>query len=140
MSTSQWVRRLAVTGCAAGVGLAVVGVSTASAQGDEPTTGPAPITISSAQVKQLCEQRVPKLTDEVNKLVNRIDGGPTVAGSTQWLQAKAKQAQSNGHDARAKVINGRVDRRESVLTTLKNVQTKLGDFTTAHCGYLDGDK
>jgi HAMP domain-containing protein len=72
MSTTQWVRRLAVTGRAAGI-VATAGAGTASAQGD-PTTGPAPITISSAQVEQLCEQRVPKLTAEVGKLLRRIDG------------------------------------------------------------------
>jgi hypothetical protein len=138
MSTTQWVRRLAVTGCATGV-VAVAGAGVASAQGD-PSTGPAPITISSAQVEQLCEQRVPKLTDEVGKLISRINGGPTEAGSTQWLQARAKQAQANGHAARADVINGRVDRRDGLLTVLRKVRTKLTDFTTAHCGYLDGGK
>jgi hypothetical protein len=136
MSTTQWVRRLAVTGCAAGV-VAVAGAGAASAQGD-PTTGPAPITISSAQVEQLCEQRVPKLTDEVGKLISRIDGGPTETGSTRWLQARARQAQANGHTARADVLNGRVDRRTGLLTVLQDVRTKLTNFTTAHCGYSDG--
>jgi hypothetical protein len=134
MSTIQWVRRLAVTGCAAGVGLAVAGAGSASAQGDPSTTQPAPITISSAQVQQLCDQRVPKLKAEVTKLINRIDGGPTVKGSTQWLQAQAQQAKSNGHPARADILDGRAERRTGVLTILQDVQTKLDNFTGAHCG------
>jgi hypothetical protein len=133
MSTIQWVRRLAVTGCAAGIGLAVAGAGSASAQGD-PSTQPAPITISSAQVQQLCDQRVPKLTAEVTKLINRIDGGPTVKGSTQWLQAEAQQAKANGHPARADVLDGRAERRTGVDTVLKDVQAKLDNFTKAHCG------
>jgi hypothetical protein len=139
MRTTQWTRRLAVTGCAAGIGLAVVGAGTASAQGD-PSATPAPITISSAQVQQLCEQRVPKLEAEVNKLITRIDGGPDVVGSTQWLQAQATKASGNGRSERAKVINNRLDRRTGVLSTLQGVKTKLTDFTTAHCGYLGDGK
>lgn len=136
MSPSQWIRRLAVTGCAAGVGLAVLGTGVASAQGStsDTTTQPAPITISSAQVQQLCDVRVPKLKAEVSKLITRIDGGPTVTGSTAWLKQKAQQAQANGHTARADILNGRAERRTGVLTILNEVQTKLNDFTTAHCG------
>lgn len=132
MTTTQWVRRLAVTGCAAGIGLAVAGAGSASAQGDPTTTtGPAPITISSQQVAQLCEQRVPKLKAEVTKLVDRIDGGPTEVGSTQWLHAQAQQAQADGHTARADLLSG-------LLTVLRDVRTKLDHFTSEHCGYLNG--
>jgi hypothetical protein len=63
-----------------------------------------------------------------------------VAGSTQWLHAQAQQAQSDGHPARADVLNGRADRRSGVLVVLQDVRTKLADFTSAHCGYLNGDK
>lgn len=138
MTTTQWVRRLAVTGCAAGIGLAVAGAGSASAQGDPTTTGPAPITISSQQVAQLCEQRVPKLKAEVTKLVDRIDGGPTEVGSTQWLHAQAQQAQADGHTARADLLNGRASRRSGLLTVLRDVRTKLDHFTSEHCGYLNG--
>ncbi|HEX3588559.1 MAG TPA: hypothetical protein VHV74_02930 [Pseudonocardiaceae bacterium] len=135
MSTSQWTRRLAVTGCAAGVGLAVLGTGVASAQGStSDPTQPAPITISSAQVQQLCDVRVPRLKAEVSKLITRIDGGPAVTGSTAWLKQKAQQAQANGHTARAGILNGRAERRTGVRTILNKVQTKLNDFTTAHCG------
>ena len=124
---------MAVTGCAAGIGLGLVGVGSASAQGD-PSTQPAPITISSAQVQQLCDTRVPKLKAEVTKLISRIDGGPTVVGSTQWLQAQAQQAKSNGHPARADFLDGRAERRTGVLTILQDVRTKLDNFASAHCG------
>ncbi|HEX5119064.1 MAG TPA: hypothetical protein VFW65_28075 [Pseudonocardiaceae bacterium] len=134
MSTSQWARRAAVTGCAAGIGLAVVGVGTASAQGDPSTTAPAPITISSAQVQQWCDHDVPALTAKVNTLIDRINGGPTEVGSTQWLHAQAQRAQANGRSARADFLNGRAERRTGVLTILDKVKTRLTDFTAKHCG------
>jgi hypothetical protein len=133
MSTSQWARRAAVTGCAAGLGLAVT-AGTASAQGDPSTTAPAPITISSAQVQQWCEHQVPALTAEVTTLVDRIDGGPTDVGSTQWLRAQAQRAKANGHQARADILDGRAERRTGVLTVLQRIRTRLTDFTTNHCG------
>jgi hypothetical protein len=139
MRTTQWTRRLAVTGCAAGLGLVVVGAGTAAAQGD-PTTAPAPITISSAQVEQLCQQRVPRIKAEVAKLVDRIDGGPDVVGSTRWLQARQQQAGGNGRTAIADALAKRINRRSGVLGALRSAQTKLTDFTSAHCGYLAGDK
>jgi hypothetical protein len=127
------IRRVAATGCVAGVALAVVGVGTAAAQGD-PSAAPAPITIGPAQVRQLCEQRVPKLQTEVTKLINRIDAGPTDIGSTRWLQAQAQRAEANGRQARADILDARVERRDGVLTILRKVRTKLTDFTWAHCG------
>lgn len=134
MSTSQWARRAAVTGCAAGIGLAVVGVGTASAQGGPTSTAPAPITISSAQVEQWCDHDVPTLTEKVDKLIDRINGGPTEVGSTQWLHAQAQHAQANGHAARADFLDARAERRTGVLTILNKVQARLNDFTTKHCG------
>ena len=134
MSTSQWVRRAAVTGCAAGIGLAAAGVGTANAQGGPTTTAPAPITISSAQVQQWCDHDVPTLTEKVDKLVDRINGGPTEVGSTQWLHAQAQRAKANGHPARADFLDSRAERRTGVLTILNKVRTRLQDFTAQHCG------
>src|ERR1700743_2981730 len=105
MSTSQWVRRAAGTGCAAGIGLAAAGVGTANAQGGPTTTARARITISSAQVQQWCDHDVPTLAEKVDKLVDRINGGPTEVGSTQWLHAQAQRAKANGHPARADFLD-----------------------------------
>lgn len=132
MQMRQWTRRLAATGCAAGIGLAVIGAGTANAQGGDPTTQPAPITIGSAEVEQLCE-RVPPLEAKVDALINRINAGPDVTGSTQWLHAEAQQARVNGHPARADMLDGRAERRTGVLTILRDVRTGLTDFSTAHC-------
>jgi hypothetical protein len=139
MRTTTWTRRLVVTGCAAGIGLGVVGVGSAAAQGD-PSPTPAPITISSAQVAQLCEQRVPKLQGEVGKLIDRIDGGADVVGSTRWLTAQEQKADANGRADRVKLLDSRIQRRTGVLSTLQGARTKLADFTSAHCGYLGDGK
>lgn len=138
MSTIQWVRRLAVTGCAVGLGFVVAGVGVAGAQGgpSDTPTGPAPITISAGEVAQLCQDRIPPLKAEVTKLINLINGGPTVVGSTAWLHAQAQQAQANGHPARADILNGRAERRSGVLIILQDVQTKINQFDAAHCAYL----
>lgn len=139
MSTIGWARRLTVAGVAS-IGLAGASVGVADAQGSTPSTPstpstlPAPITISPAQVQKLCDTRVPKLRAEVTKLIGRIDGGPDVTGSTQWLHAKAQQAQHNGRTARADILNGRAERRTGVLIILRKVRTRLTDFTSAHCG------
>lgn len=137
MGTTLITRRLVGTGCAVGIGLAVAGVGVANAQGDPtttPTPAPAPITISSAQVRRLCDTRVPRLQAEIGKLTDRINGGADERGSTQWLRAKAKQAQAGGHAARAKRLTARADRRTRVLGVLKKVGTRLRDFTAKHCG------
>lgn len=137
MSTIDWARRVAITGCA-GLGLAVAGAGIAAAQGgpaDTPT-GPAPITISSGEVAQLCQDRIPPLKAEVTKLINWINAGPTQPGSTAWLHAQAQQAQSGHHPALADILNGRAERRTGVLTILRNVQTKIDQFDAAHCAYL----
>lgn len=139
-STIQWVRRLAVTGCAAGLGLAVAGVGVAAAQGGPigtPTpTGPAPITISAGEVAHLCQDRIPPLKAKVTKLINLIDAGPTTVGSTAWLHAEAQQARSAGRTARADILDGRAERRGGVLVILQNVQNKIDQFDSARCAYL----
>lgn len=141
MRTTRWAR-LAVTGCAVAVGMAVVGVGTAAAQGDPLTapSGPSPITISAAQVQQICEQTLPPIKAEATKLINWINAGPTTPGSTQWLHGQAQQAQSNGHPALADILDGRAERRSGVLIILQDIQTKINQFDQAHCAYLDGGK
>lgn len=94
------------------------------------TSEPAPITISPDQVKQICEVRVPRVEDRIARLTKRIDGGPEVIGSVQWLQAQAKD-----HPDRAGQLNDRVRRRQDDLTKLQDASKRVDAFKAAHCGY-----
>jgi hypothetical protein len=76
----------------------------------------------------------------VSKLIDRIDGGADVVGSTRWLTAQEQKADANGRSGLAKLIGNRVRRRTGLLGTLEGAQTKLADFTSAHCGYLGDGK
>ncbi|MFC0429586.1 hypothetical protein [Kutzneria buriramensis] len=112
--------------------LTAMALTTAPAWAD--TTAPAPITISSDQVKQICEQRVPRLEERITALTKRIQAGPGVAGSVQWLQAQAKRAQDTGHQDIATRLTDRADRRQGDLAKLDDASKRLDAFKAAHCG------
>lgn len=97
-------------------------------------TSYAPITISPEQVKQLCEQRAPKVEDRIQRLTTRINGGPEAAGSTAWLQAQARKARDAGNTARAERLDRRAARRGDQLTKLGDAQRRVDTFQTNHCG------
>jgi hypothetical protein len=139
LRTRRWTLRAAAAGCAAVLGLGLVGSGVASAQ-DDTSTEPAPITVSPQQVKQLCEQRVPRLEGRLNRLVNRINGGPDVVGSTAWLHQQAQQAKANGRQTRADALENRAGRRDDVLGRLRGAQQKLATFKSNHCNDAGGEK
>ena len=94
------------------------------------TSEPAPITIGPDQVKQICEQRVPKIEDRITALAKRIEGGPEVVGSIQWLQAQAQD-----HPNVANRLNDRVKRRQDDLAKVNDAGKKVEAFKSAHCDY-----
>lgn len=108
--------------------LTIMALGTAPAWAD--TSEPAPITIGPDQVRQICEQRVPKIEDRITRLAKRIEGGPEVIGSVQWLQAQAKD-----HPDRAQQLNDRAKRRQDDLTKLDDAGKKIDAFKSAHCEY-----
>ena len=119
--------RLAVVVTAA-FGLCSTGVAAAQ------DTSYAPITISPEKVKQLCEQRAPRIEERVTRLTARINGGPEVAGSTAWLRARAQEARDKGETARAERLERRLERREGQLTKLGDAQRRVDRFQADHCG------
>lgn len=133
MSARTWTTRLGAT--VGALGIAVLWTGVADAQGDPSATAPAPITISSDQVKQICEQRVPKATERITKLTNQISGGPEVVGSVKWLRAQADRARTAGHPDLADRLDKRAERRSDELGKLNTAQQKLTAFTAAHCSY-----
>ena len=125
---SKQPRVVAMRTAIAALTLTTMALGTAPAWAD--TSEPAPITISPDQVKQICEQRVPKIEDRITRLTKRIEGGPEVLGSVQWLQAQAKD-----HPDRAQQLNDRAQRRQGDLTKLDDAEQKLAAFKSAHCEY-----
>lgn len=119
--------RLAVVVTAA-FGLCSTGVAAAQ------DTSYAPITISPEKVKQLCEQRAPRIEERVTRLTTRINGGPEVAGSTAWLRAQAQRARDAGNTTRAERLERRLERRADQLTRLGDAQRRVDEFQAQHCG------
>lgn len=121
---NSWTR-LAVVATAA-LGLTSTGVAAAQDY--------APITIGPEKVKQLCEQRAPKVEERITRLTTRINGGPEVHGSTAWLRARAQEARDKGDTARAERLERRLERRQDQSTRLGDAQRRVDEFQAAHCG------
>lgn len=120
------IRHIAVVGTAV-LGFAATGVAAAQ------DTTYAPVTLSPEQVKQICEERLPRIEERINRLTTRINGGPDVAGSTAWLQARAQKARDAGRTARAERLDQRASRRADQLTRLGEVQKRVDTFQAEHC-------
>jgi hypothetical protein len=126
---NTWIRRIAVIGTAA-LGFTSTGVATGVAAAQDY----APITISPEQVRQLCEQRAPRIEERIERITTRVNGGPEVVGSTAWLQANARKAREAGQTARAERLEQRAERRGDQLTRLADVQHRVDKFQADHCG------
>jgi propanediol dehydratase small subunit len=112
-------------------GLLVGGAATASATTDpsEPVT----ITLSPEQVQHLCEKRLPKIEQRVTRLLDRINGGPEVRGSVEWLRARATTERDAGRETTAQLLEERADRRAGRVDQLNQAKQWAADFRTEHC-------
>ena len=123
------------------IGLLVAGIALAgagTAYADEST--PAPVTLSSEQVKKICEQRIPRAEERVNRLTQRINGGPDVLGSTENLKKRAEEARKAGRTEQAERLETRAGWRAGHIDKLNKAKERLEKFKTEHCGYLGGGK
>lgn len=111
--------------------LLVTGTATASATTDpsEPVT----ITLSPEQVQHLCEKRLPKIEQRVTRLLDRINGGPEVRGSVEWLRARATTERDAGRETTAQLLEERADRRAGRVDQLNQAKQWAADFHTEHC-------
>jgi hypothetical protein len=118
----KWTHRIAAAGGATVMGLALL-TSTAGAQ----TPAPKP----TFDVKKVCEQRVPKLENRVNKALTRINGGADVRGSVANLRARAERATD---PAQKDWLNGKADHRSERVDVLKKAQERLATYKQKYCG------
>ena len=127
------ITKVAVTGLA----LAAITVAGAGSASAEPTSSPSPgpvtITLSPEQVTFFCE-RVTKAEKRATKLVERVNGGPDVKGSTEWLKARAKKERDAGRDTSAKLLEERAERRAGQVDELNKIKGWAADFKTKYCG------
>ncbi|GLZ38343.1 hypothetical protein [Actinokineospora sp. NBRC 105648] len=112
----------------AGTGLAGAGVAAAA-----PST-PVTITLSPEQVGQICEKRIPKIEQRVTKLVERINGGPEVKGSSAWLKARADKERAAGRVNSANLLQEKAERRSGRIDQLNKAKQRAADFKSKYCG------
>jgi hypothetical protein len=110
--------------------MVLVGPGTAWAQ--QPSS-PVTITLSPEQVTFLCEKRLPKVDRRVTKLIERINAGPEVRGSTEWLTSKAAKEREAGRETSAQLLEERAERRAGRLDQLNKIKGWVSDFRTQHC-------
>jgi hypothetical protein len=130
------ITRVAVTGFALAA-LTLGGAVSASAASAQPPSsapsGPVTITLSPEQVTLLCG-RLTKVDSRANKLAERINGGPDVKGSTEWLKARAKKERDAGRETSAKLLEERAARRAGRIDELNKIKAFATDFKTKYCG------
>ncbi len=112
----------------------VAGAATASAQPTSPPSGDVTVTLSAEQVAFLCGKRLPKVENRVTKLVERINGGADVKGSTAWLKARAQQERDAGRETSAQLLEERADRRAGKIDELNKIKGWVADFRGKYCG------
>ncbi|WP_033292416.1 hypothetical protein [Amycolatopsis jejuensis] len=125
MRGTSWPRRLALATCGVATGLLVAAPLAAADQG--------PITLSPQEAQQVCTVWVPKLRKQAQRLTDRINGGPEVAGSVANLKARADDARTKGHAAQADRLQKRADKRQGRLGQVADAAKQLDAFTAAHC-------
>ena len=137
MQATTWTRRAAATGALAAV--ITLGASTAAnadPASSSPSTAPGSVTItlSPEQVTFLCDKRLPKVENRVTKLIERINGGEDVRGSTAWLKKRAEQERAAGRDTSAQLLDERAARRAGRIDELNKIKGWAADFRAKYCG------
>ena len=131
------ITRIAVTGFALAAltlgGAASASAATSAQPPSSQPSGPVTITLSPEQVTFLCG-RVTKMDSRANKLAERINGGPDVKGSTEWLKARAQKEHDAGRETTAKLLEERAARRAGRIDELNKIKAFATDFKTKYCG------
>ena len=101
-----------------------------SVDGDQVT-----ITTDLATAQAACA-KVDAAESRLTDLVARIQGDVKTPGSVAYLQARAQNARSQGHDDLANTLDARVVRRGGWVDDLQNTITRMQRADTAVCDAL----
>jgi hypothetical protein len=117
--TEKWFRR------AAGplvLGLAMTGMAGTAASAGETADEP----IWEERADRMCD-RVPRLQQRVDRLLERFQAGSEIRGSIAWLTARADKARDEGHADLAVFIRHRVTIRTERVDVLEARADALDD-------------
>lgn len=132
MGTGRWAGRAAVAGAGTAV-IALVAAPAAGAQTTPEAPAPVTITLSPEQVTQLCDERLPKLEGRATKAIERINGGPEVIGSVEFVKARAQSQRDKGREEIAKQLDQRAERRAGRVDELNQAKQRIADFKAKYC-------
>ena len=121
---------------AAGVltaGLLVVGGGVAVADEPPPPT-PAPITLSPEQSAWLCNERIPRLLERIDRLQERIAGDAATPGSTARLEQRLADARAAGRTDQVHWLEARIAHRPVLVDRLGTAEQRIEAFRDEKCG------
>ena len=105
---------------------------TASPPSGEPPAQP-PTTLTPEQSARLCQEAIPALLARIDRLQERVEGGPAVAGSTAWLEARIERAREERRPAVVERLEERLAARPDRLARLADVEQRATAFRDARC-------
>lgn len=137
MRTRALLRQVVVTTAVvlSGLGLVNTGVAAAEASTQPPAEpGSVTVTLSPEQVEFLCQRRLPRLADRVERLLDRIQGGPEVRGSVAWLTDLAERERAAGRETTASLLAEAAERRAGWVSPLRDAGGRIAAFQQQYCG------
>ena len=87
-----------------------------------------------ARAAKVCA-KVPDLDARVDKVLARLQGGPDVPGSVEFVKKRAERARANGHTDLATALDSRAKARADLIPVLQNKEDglpKLTEWCTKH--------
>jgi hypothetical protein len=104
---------------------------------DDPSPSPEPdpitITLTPEQSKRVCEQRIPRLLDRIDRATDRINGDADTPGSTAFANKRADALRAEGKEDAAELIEERAQRRSGRVELLAELREKVVAFDAEHC-------
>ena len=123
----RWRKSLVALSLAIAATVAV-GVPAVSAQdGPSSTEAPANAGQRQARLEKAC-QRVPAITERVDRMIARLEGDASTRGSLAWLQTRVDAANDAGRDQLVTVLRNRLDVRTARLALLHERRGSLADI------------
>ena len=130
---------LAVTTALAGALLAGPSSAASASASPSPTpSGTTTITVDTAALNRLCDDRLPQLLGRAQDRLARIQGDSSTTGSAAWIEAQADRAAAAGQDDRAERLRDRADRRRGHVDELTAAISRIAQVQDTICSQRVG--